>query len=366
MNYRKTWLAAAIIIAAAGIVSCKDDDDDTISLPYLDGTPSFELPRYVTAGTEMTLTAEEVTNPTGAEITYKWDVTRGSDEMLDDEETETDGGRTLSLKFSASDGKDTLCNFTVTCATEATGYYGTSYTAVTTAVNGNSLKHADFEFGEGIHGGKVTDQRTGDEYNTVVINGREWTAENMHYGLEEPKTGVALEEADAVSGIFGRYYKWEDAVSVCEGLGEGWALPSHSDWDALCTALGAGSQEGGNITEDGLTAKWEGVTGSLMSDATFNLDKMWEYWTAVGDLTNESGLSVIPAGYATVMDNGSSDIYTFDGFGEYAGFWTSTEHSTGSSAYYVYFWDKYPDMRLGYVDKKSFALPVRCVRSVQP
>ena len=100
-----------------------------------------------------------------------------------------------------------------------------------------------------------------------------------------------------------------------------------------------------------------------MTNVYFNHDRMWEYWPEV-KITNESGFSIIPVGFATVVDNSRSNILSFDGLAEYAGFWTGTEYrEAGSpSAYYVYLWDENPDLRLNYVDKVSFALPVRCVR----
>ena len=359
--------------AATVLVSCKDDEDDSETLPYLTGSPRFEVDRYVTPGTKVKVTPQDVTNPTGAEITYSWSVTRGGDEVFSSQPSEESDGKSLVYTFEGAVEKDTLCNFTLSCTTSATGYYGTSYSAVVTTVNENSMTYeGDSAINGDVVTGTVTDPRTagsdtpGDEYATVTVDGLEWLAENLHYaGTADEPAGTALEKSEAVSDIFGRFYTWEEAQDACSGLGTGWRLPTVEDWDALAgfftEETGADGEE--TAEADGYPALWKGVTGKLMTNVYFNHDRMWEYWPEV-KITNESGFSIIPVGFATVVDNSRSNILSFDGLAEYAGFWTGTEYGEAGSpsAYYVYLWDENPDLRLNYVDKVSFALPVRCVR----
>lgn len=396
MDLRKLYIASMSVIAAFSLISCKDDEEDTASLPYVDNTPAFTLDRYIKAGSTHTMNAATVTNATGADVSYSWSVTRGSD-TVDGDDLDSDR-QEFTFKFSGSSGQDTLCNFTVTCSASATGYYGTSHSVTTTTVNDESIKY-DLPRTPG----KCSDGRR--TYNTVKIDGLEWMAENIAYkGSGDNETGAALENSDAVSDIFGRFYTWDEAKAICANIvsdgGNEWRLPSWSDWDALGKHFAASYETGeGDGISDGASGDltvWKGITGKLMAkDLSFNGDEMWEYWPAVGEPTNESGFSVIPTGYATVLDRGEgqSKIWTFFGLNEYAGFWTSDEYrggtgsvdtgdgntgtdeggtDTGSdgtdahgAAYYVYMYDTRPDLLLNYTSGKSFALPVRCVRNAQ-
>lgn len=375
MILRKLSIAALSVLAAAAVFSsCNKDEEDTAAAPYLTGNPKFSADRYVEAGSKHVFTAEEVTNATGAEVKYSWTVTRDGKTDIDSETTETDGGRTFEYTFKGVNQKDTLCNFRVSCTASATGYSSTSYSADVTTVSGKSLiSEGDSPLSGSVRESEVTDQRDSRTYRTIIVNGLEWTAENLAYEGEDGKTGRPLEDAEAVSGIFGRFYKWNEAKEVCEGLGSGWRLPTVEDWDNL----GSFFKESGDAQE--LTAGWSGINGKIMTNVYFNGDEMWEYWPAV-KITNESGFSTIPLGYATVVEkefSGSSDdIWTFAGFSEYAGFWTSTGYTAGQEpgaaddpvskkAYYVYIYENNDDLRINYVDKTAFALPVRCVRDSQ-
>lgn len=375
MISRKLSIAALSVLAAvAALSSCKKDEEETASAPYLTGNPKFSVDRYVEAGSTHVFTAEEVTNATGAEVKYSWTVTRGGKTDVDGEVTETDGGRTFKYTFEGVNQKDTLCNFRISCSTSATGYSGTSYSADVTTVSGKSLvSEGDSPLSGSVRESEFTDPRDSRTYRTIIANGLEWTVGNLAYEGLDGALGKPLEDAEAVSGIFGRFYKWNEALEACEGLGDGWRLPTVEDWDNLGSFL----KDSGESQDN--TAGWAGINGKIMTNAYFNGNEMWEYWPEVV-ITNESGFSAIPLGYATVVEkefSGSSDdIWTFDGFSEYAGFWTSTGYSAGQApgsgddsaskqAYYVYIYENNNDLRLNYVDKTAFALPVRCVRDSQ-
>lgn len=406
MDLRKLYIASMSALAAFFLISCNNDEEETATLPYVDNTPAFTLDRYILAGSTHTMKAATVTNATGEAVTYSWSITRGSDtveddEFSDDEEESGNDGQELTFMFKGAETADTLCNFTVSCSVSATGYYGTSYSVTTTTVNGESLKsEGDAGLAEGITEGSCTDTEQ-HEYTTVKIGGLEWMAQNMaSKGAAGAEKGAALENSDAVSGIFGRFYTWDEAKEICSNLtqdgGNEWRLPTRSDWDALGKYFSApdGSEDGS--ASDGDLTVWKGITSKLMTNAKFNGNEMWEYWTAVGDISNESGFSIIPTGYATVVNMTQGDnsqtqtvnrIWTFFGMNEYAGFWTSDAYSnenssgtdegtsdggsgegdaqTPSSAYYVYMYDTRPDLMLNYADGASFALPVRCVRDAQ-
>ena len=98
------------------------------------------------------------------------------------------------------------------------------------------------------------------------------------------------------------------------------------------------------------------VAAALMGDATFNSNTMWEYWPSVGDITNSSGFSAIPAGYTNLKGS------TFDGVYEYAAFWTATEGDNASEAYCAYLICDEPELFIGKRDKESFGASVRCIK----
>ena len=375
MTLRKLYFAALAASVAAAVLSCKKDEEETVSLPYLTGTPRFSADRYVEAGSSHTFTAAETSNPTGASITYKWTVTRAGETVVDETTPEENGGRTFRYTFEGAEVKDTLCSFRVTCSASASGYSSTSFSADVTTVGEKSLAfEGDSQLAPGITESSFTDPRDSRTYRTVIADGLEWTAENIGFTGAGVTRGKALENSEAVSGLFGRFYKWSDASYICEGLGEGWRLPGVSDWNTLGEMFSDDQGQG----ETSLT-EWSGVNGKLMTNVYFNNDEMWEYWPAV-QITNESGFSVLPTGYATVLEkefSGSADdIWTFSGFSQYAGFWTSSGYVQGQNpgegddsgstkAYYVYMYEDDPDLKINYVDKNGFALPVRCVRNSQ-
>lgn len=373
---RKLFLATAVLSAVAAMISCKKDEETGTSQPSLDNVPRFEVDSYVKCGTKVKLTPTKVTNPTGAEVKYKWSITRGSDTVMSSRESEEDDGMSLEFVFEGAVAKDTLCNFIITCAAEATGYYGTSFSKVVTTVSEESLvSEGDApELAYDITTGTITADDGKTAYGTIKAGGLEWLAENIHFsGTAGAVTGVALEEAEDASDIFGRFYTWDEAQTACASLGTEWRVPAISDWDSFLTMLMDGEGDSQSGTEDSPVV-WEGVTGKLMTNAFFNGVRMWEYWPDV-DITNETGFGIIPTGLATVVDNSSltdgasgnntDRIYSFTRFGEYAGFWVGEEYpQKEDSAYYLYFWDENPNMRLNYVDKGSLALPVRCVRDI--
>ena len=95
-----------------------------------------------------------------------------------------------------------------------------------------------------------------------------------------------------------------------------------------------------------------------MGNAYFNGNLMWDYWPAVGDITNASGLSMIPAGYYSNAQ--------FKGLNEYAIFWTadSVKDEEGM-AYYRYVICDQPEFQLGKGEEKTFGANVRCVRELR-
>ena len=109
-----------------------------------------------------------------------------------------------------------------------------------------------------------------------------------------------------------------------------------------------------------------------MADASFNGTKMWEYWPAVGEISNGSGLAFLPVGYSNlgVTPAAKSTVSypdaSFEGLYEYSAFWTGSEvENNGNKAYYRYIIATQPHLMIGKAYKISFGASVRCVRDAR-
>lgn len=87
-------------------------------------------------------------------------------------------------------------------------------------------------------------------YNTVIINGKEWMAENFAYlpQVSPPTTqstteplyyvlgyhGTSIEDAKATDSYsrYGALYNWSSALEACP---DGWHIPSKDEWGGWCS-----------------------------------------------------------------------------------------------------------------------------------
>ena len=71
----KMKFKSVIIILSAVILtvltSCHKDNGESSGLPYLDGSVTFDIPKFVSLGQELKLTPQGVKNPTG-DLGYYW------------------------------------------------------------------------------------------------------------------------------------------------------------------------------------------------------------------------------------------------------------------------------------------------------
>ena len=111
------------------------------------------------------------------------------------------------------------------------------------------------------------------------------------------------------------------------------------------------------------------LASQLMADAYFNSEQMWTYWPEVGDITNRSGLAMIPTGYASlgitpaVKSAADYPNAKFEGLFDYSVFWTSSEvEGEEGMAYYRYIYGNQPHFMIGKGSKEAFGASVRCVR----
>lgn len=326
MDIKKYILLASAVLTLCCAVSCKDDEDETLS--YLTGEPEFSLPTYAAVGETFSFIASGVTDDDGKEVNYYWYAS-----PLNIKDTT----KTFTLTLP-----DTLCTVSLTCAGFADGYYNSSTTHSVTIIrtgreNGSlsgisAVEGRDFFF---------TDPRDGHSYLCTTVGSKDWFRENLAF----KGSGTPLENCESVSDVFGRFYTWNEAVSACP---DGWRLSTLDDWaDAASTALGSRPDP---------SVRFVSAAGAFMGDLKFNGTKMWEYWPDV-KITDKLGLSMIPLGYASRMENRTD----FKSMYEYAAFWTADERDD-DQAFYRYFYDESPDLFIGYSSKKSFAANIRCVR----
>lgn len=188
----------------------------------------------------------------------------------------------------------------------------------------------------------ASDNIGGRVYNTVVIGGKTWMAENLDFtfsGLAVGQGGTSTAEPRAnyynnnksqygeTGNKYGLLYNWTAVKYLNDNraaLIPGWHVATNDEWDALATAVGG-----------------SGVAGTKLKSTTG--------WSS-GNGNGSYGFNAYPAGYY----DGS-----FGNVGSNASFWTSTE-SSSAGAYFRYFSTGASlDSRL---NNKYFGLSVRLVK----
>lgn len=304
----------SICMLSLAIAACKKDEEEKTS-EFMSGSISISIPEFVLPGYE--IKASDITQnlyAKGTEIGFFI-----TDPYTGKKDT------TIALEYSKLLPfivKDTLGSFDFTCTGFAEGFYNssatTTFNTVDPEING-SLK------GLGIDERKDSSflDVDGRKYYFTPNKGLYWMMQN----LANESAGVPYKYCNATSYMFGVFYTWEEAISICP---EGWRLPTAEEWS-------------------GFTA------GEIMADATFNGEKMWPLSPDV-PISGSARLCAIPCGYAEA----NTDGYRFKGFNSYAAFWTSTQE--GDQAVYKYIYSDLNDIQEGLADKNSFAASVRCVR----
>lgn len=160
--------------------------------------------------------------------------------------------------------------------------------------------------------GSVVDPRDGQKYKVVTIGMQTWMAENLNYGSKESYC-----YADDVSNCskYGRLYTWNAAMQACLS---GWHLPSEDEWKTLFA-----------VVDD----EWESRLAAVNDPEREYLipvvgDQSWtgyflkssSGWNGSSIGKDAFGFSALPAGEGNITDG------SFNGKGDVAAFWCSTEH----------------------------------------
>lgn len=324
------------VLAGMAMVSChKDKKEEKPLAKYLSGALTFSIPSFVQPGETYTLHPSKITAGEDGPVGYFWKVTMVSskaDTVRHQSDPETVAADYLLVV------PDTMGTTSITCTAFAKGYYNSTKTVTVVVVNPEkSISGAK----ESAAAGKFTDSRDNREYAYATIGNLDWMTENLKY-----EGGRDFESSSALRSVFGGYYTWDEAVNACP---EGWRLPDGNDWLDLAKSQ---NPEAAEAADD----EFKGISGKLMVDAKFNGDRLWEFWPDV-KITGASGFRALPFGYGVVK----GDSVSYDGYKEYAIWWTADEYNA-DQAYYRYLYADKGDMFLGFGHKDGFVATVRCVR----
>ncbi len=189
-------------------------------------------------------------------------------------------------------------------------------------------------------------------YNTISIGNQLWMAENLSVTRYNDGTVIpqVVNDSDWFTATsngeacytwyengasdYGALYSYfavadTNSLNICP---VGWHVPSNDEWTILTTFLGGPSATGGKLKEAGL-AHWNPPnTGAI----------------------NESGFTGLPGGFR--LNTG-----TFNGIGNDCRWWSSTEGSSGNSAWFRNLLYNNESILLGLAGKAS-GLSVRCLK----
>ena len=225
--------------------------------------------------------------------------------------------------------------------------------------------------------GSVTDYE-GNYYETVLIGDQCWMAENLRsskYSDGVDISGDYYKDASYLEN-YGRVYTWSAIMrgatssnanpSGVQGVcPEGWHLPSDAEWleleNQICEDLG---HTDCNTIFDGTHTGWRGHIASQGKSEGKAMKEYNDLWNGnstnvnagYNNSTDPSGFNALPA-----ANRHPSSGFTFSTIGSTAFFWSTTESSPTTYAYYRNLF--YNDSRINRnITEKTYGLSVRCIR----
>jgi len=342
------------VLALLSIAACKKEEEEA-TYDYLNGDMKYSIPHYVEIGDTVVITPHGVTHPALAADSIGYTFTDSMFDIKDTVKAQTapaSSFKSFTLVFGhcrkdsvySKALKDTIGTFSVNVCAYAEDYYSVSSDQYYVVVKeGYGEGHTLWK---GFDATGETEKIENRDYYVADIAGKKWLRENLASGTG----GCPRDNCACTKNIFGKYYSWDDAVSACPS---GWHLSSKAEWEAALQAAG------GHIS---------GLLGDVYFNGSTSDCKMWEYWPAVGTITNSTKLSLIPTGYGQIGHDASSVdpkdwTYTFYGLWDFGAWWTSDEDASDTScAYCAVIQERTDYISYDSMPKSYFAASVRCVK----
>lgn len=212
----------------------------------------------------------------------------------------------------------------------------------------------------------------GNTYKTVVIDGKEWMAENLRTARYRDGSEILTDQTFnqwqlatqgiwanfdnnvANDAIYGKLYNWYATIDPRGLCPTGWRVPTDNDWQQLIDYTDTNAW--GNSNNAGQKLKSRRQVDSPLG-GLFNTTEhpRWDkHSTRFG--TDEYGFGALPAGYYAV-----SDAFVLKGVGTY--FWSVTENKDGNI--WVRFFKNSNRGVSRMHQSKIVGLSVRCVKDAE-
>mgnify|MGYP001018583224 FL=1 len=168
-------------------------------------------------------------------------------------------------------------------------------------------------------------------YCTLNINGKEWFVQNLDYDLQRMSWYYDNSETNK---IFGRLYLGQSLTTNSKDIcPEGWHIPSQKEWTDLINSFGG-----------------QKVAGKSLKESSELYWRKSNYFR-----TNESGLTVLPAG-----SRDSKPEYS--NMGKYTFFWTSTPDIKTQNSFYKIDIGFMRDNIIISTGEPNWSYSIRCVK----
>ena len=118
----------------------------------------------------------------------------------------------------------------------------------------------EYYFNPDVQYGTLKDERDGDTYRTVEVNGYTWMAENLRYVPSDATQSVVVEEGCEIAG---RFYSKEAAKTACPA---GWILPDST----VVNSLKKGYDQRPMYLQNSFSQQFVSQIGSLCSSTECN------------------------------------------------------------------------------------------------